>query len=157
MKSDSIKAVKQLDFFGKPTTRGVKRTRNYAEHEEQAAFVKRIYLARKRYPAVWASMYSVPNGAFLPKKINPRTGKRECLEMAKLKREGLKNGVNDLNIDLPVGKFHGLRIEFKSKTGTQTADQKAWQKIMQDNGYRYAVCTSHIQAWDLLMDYLSEK
>jgi hypothetical protein len=79
--------------------------------------------------------FSVPNGVFIP-----GDPKRSAMIMAKLKREGLKNGVSDVVIAWPVHPFHGAYIELKrDATETMTDAQEAWLNLMADAGY-YAVC-----------------
>ena len=80
-------------------------------------------------------IYAVPNG-----------DERKPQVRLRLNHEGVKSGVEDLALDVPVGQYHGLRIEMKAKNGKQSEKQKEWQKFHNDNGYKSVVCHSFNEA-----------
>jgi hypothetical protein len=74
--------------------------------------------------------YAVPNG-----------GWRTMSEGLKFKRSGVKSGVPDVCIPLPVEPYHGLYIELKRvKGGVVSETQKEWIEYLNSVGYRAVVC-----------------
>jgi hypothetical protein len=59
-----------------------------------------------------------------------------------MKAEGVTAGVADLLLLVPSQGYHALAIEMKTEKGRQSPDQKQWQKTVERQGYRYAVCRS---------------
>lgn len=90
-------------------------------------------------------IHSVPNG-----------DGRTVQTRVKLNHEGVKSGVEDLFLDVPVGGYHGLRIEMKAKKGKQSEAQKEWQNFHNSNGYRSVVCYSFQEAIYEIVKYLIE-
>jgi len=93
------------------------------EHQTQTACVNWF-----RYVYDDAVIFAVPNG-----------GRRDKVTGGKLKAEGAVAGVADLVILSSVGTIF---IEMKTRTGTQSPSQKAFQKRVEALGYRYFVCRS---------------
>ena len=113
------------------------------EHEEQVALMRLVELHKGRWPEL-GMLYAVPNG-----------GNRNVITARKLKAEGVKPGVPDLCLPVPRDGYHGLYVEMKrQKGGTVSADQKAWIKALQGQGYMAAVCKGAADAWSLIHDYL---
>ena len=71
-----------------------------------------------------------------------------------MKAEGVTAGVADLLFLYPAKDFHGLCIEMKTPDGKQQATQKAWQKAVEDAGYKYALCRSFEGFMDEINAYL---
>lgn len=99
--------------------------RNRDEHKLQVSCVKWF---RLQYPKHARLIFSVPNG-----------GKRNIREAVTLKQEGVLKGVSDIIVAIPNKQNHGLYIEFKTKTGRQSKEQKQFQKAVQSQGYRYVI------------------
>lgn len=97
---------------------------------------------RQRYPEL-KLLYHIPN----ERKCSPQEG-------ARLKRMGVKAGVPDLCLPSPKGKYHGLYIELKSKTGRPTEPQKWWQAELTEQGYLSLICYGWHMAADCLTRYL---
>ena len=89
-------------------------------------------------------LFSVPNG-----------GQRNVIVAAKLKAEGALAGVSDLLLLVPNNDYHALCIEMKSAKGRQTENQKAWQKEVEKQGYKYAVCRSLDEFMNIINNYLN--
>lgn len=89
-------------------------------------------------------IYHVPNG-----------GKRNKLEAAALKRQGVKAGVPDLYLPVARYGYHGLYIELKVKGNTCTDNQKYWLKRLKDEGYKANVCYGAEEAIDTIKEYLN--
>ena len=102
------------------------------EHDEQAALIIWAELphTKKRFPNI-ERIFAIPNGGF-----------RHRTTAMKLKKEGVKAGVWDLFLPVPIGEFHGLFIEMKRKPNKLTEDQTNWGVYLQSVGYVCAVCWS---------------
>jgi hypothetical protein len=69
--------------------------------------------------------YHIPNG-----------GKRHVIEAAKFKRMGLRAGVPDICIPIPISSYHGLYIEVKRRSGGNLSDQQQWWlEVLSQQGY----------------------
>lgn len=95
------------------------------EDSLQMACVKWFDLQWGRYRQL---LYHIPNG-----------GSRNAIEGAKFKAMGVRRGIADLALDMPGRGYHGLRIELKTPTGRQSAEQKEYQARVQVQGYKYSV------------------
>jgi hypothetical protein len=73
------------------------------EHEHQAALFEWAALMESEYPDL-KYLFAIPNG-----------GLRHKAVAAKLKKEGVKPGVPDTFLPVPMGRYHGLFIELKPK------------------------------------------
>lgn len=120
-----------------------------SEHESQVAFFRRVDMhpMTRHLP-----IYAVPNG-----------GHRHKAVAAKMKREGVRAGVLDINVDVPrtlkstmgnLTTYHGLRIEMKKKGNKPTPAQRAWAEKLQANGFLTDVCYSSEESWHVLTLYL---
>lgn len=99
--------------------------------------------ARERdYPQL-ALLHHIPNG-----------GSRNKAEAANLRRQGVKPGVPDLFLPVPVGGEHGLYIEMKFGSNKPTKEQREWLKQLNFNGFRTRVCYSADEAIREIRDYM---
>ena len=96
---------------------------------------------RQQYPQYADLLFAIPNGARLMYRSNSM-GKRYSPEAAKLKREGMVNGVPDLMLALPNDNYPGLFIEMKSKSGKLRPDQIKMIKNLSNIGYCCLVINS---------------
>ena len=88
----------------------------------------------------------------------PNGGKRNPREAGRLKAMGVKSGVSDLFLPVPMGKYHGLWIEMKRQDGGHTsADQKKWIEDMRKNGYKAEVCRGWQEAARVIEQYLTRR
>lgn len=132
---------------------------NGSEHAHQAALFAWAALNRQRYPQLkW--LYAVPNGFFSTKG-----------QKVKMKAEGLRTGVPDVWLPVPIrqqydstapdSSWHGLIIEMKIEkyrnhhNGGCSADQVEWLDYLKSAGYKTAVCYSWIEAVKVIEEYLS--
>ena len=95
-----------------------------SEHSLQVACFNYF---RYVYPSLKLNFYAVPNGGY-------RAYKTACF----LKAEGVLSGVPDTFLAVPRKGFHGLYIEFKTKTGL-TDNQKEVIKALEAQGYLVAI------------------
>ena len=103
-------------------------------------------LQQGRWPALqW--LHHIPNG-----------GARDAITGAKLKAEGVKPGVPDLCLPIPIGCYHGLYIELK-RPGVRkpSAAQKEWLEWLAENGYCAALCSGCEEAIQVLKGYLENR
>jgi hypothetical protein len=101
---------------------------------------------RLQYPKFRKLLFAVPNG-----------GSRNKIEAAKLKATGVTPGVADLLLLVPRQGHNNLVIEMKTPTGTQSPEQKAWQKEAEQAGNKYVVCRSIEQFMTTINQYLSDE
>ncbi len=132
-----------------------------SESNEQIALFDLIRRLEGKYPLL-KRVYHVPNG-----------GMRHKATAGRLKAEGVRPGVLDINIDVPQRKvdglkyshglrgddclttvYHGLRIEMKFGKNKPTAEQKDWLEYYESAGYQTAVCYTSIEAWNVIVKYL---
>lgn len=89
---------------------------------------------------------------------NPLQSNRGPINGAKMKREGLRKGMLDLQLAVP--KMHqgewcpGLWIEMKTPKGKLSQPQKQFVDLLRAKGYMVAVCHSIQAAIDVIEAYL---
>lgn len=71
-----------------------------------------------------------------------------------MKRMGVLKGASDLFMAYPVGVYHGLFVEVKSKRGKPTAEQKSFIDRMRAVGYRAEICYGAEQVINTMKSYL---
>jgi hypothetical protein len=126
------------------------------EHGEQAALFFWAALNKARWPVLrW--LYAIPNG-----------GGRSPVEGSRLKAEGVKKGVSDVCLPVPMWKgkaepskthYNGIYIEMKRKDGTikdVKPEQGEFLEFVQSQGYYGCVCFGWEQASKTLEWYLDE-
>ena len=102
----------------------------------------------------WASyhptlrcMFAIANG-----------GNRNHREAARLKKQGVKAGVYDIFLPIPMGEYHGLFIELKrrKKDGPSRVSKKQqdFGETMEATGYHAVVCYGADFAIAEIKDYL---
>jgi hypothetical protein len=116
-----------------------------AEGEEQAQLIE---LFRARFPDVGELLIHIPNGGYRKNKF----------EGWRLKQQGVRAGVSDLNLPVARSGFFGLWIEFKAappNDAPPTEAQLDWLERMRAEGYRAELCLGVEAALAVLTDYLS--
>lgn len=86
---------------------------------------------RKTYPSIEALFFAVPNGGAR----NAWTGKI-------MKDEGVRSGVADLILQIPIGGYASLAIEMKTAVGKQSKSQKKYENLATKMRNKYVVCRS---------------
>ena len=74
-----------------------------------------------------------------------------------MKRMGVLKGASDLFMAWPLGGFHGLFIEVKSKVGRPSQEQKEFIERMNSVGYMARVCYGADEVINTMKAYLSQK
>jgi hypothetical protein len=90
----------------------------------------------------------------------PNGGKRSKAEAGIFKAMGVKAGVSDLMLALPLHGYAGLWIEFKAPFTSSkdknypSKEQKEWLARMKQAGYATAVCYGWYEAQEVIEKYL---
>jgi hypothetical protein len=114
-----------------------------SEHHEQCRFFNYVNYLSSLDQDVVELIYAVPNG-----------GSRNPQEAIRLKAEGVRSGIPDVNIDIPSPEYHGMRIEFKRKVGGVTSPaQKRKHRLLRQAGYHVVTCYSAEEAITELENY----
>ena len=112
--------------------------------EQQHLFQWVAVSAAAHWPKEMRMLYHVPN-----------EGKRSKANGARLKSEGLRAGVPDINLDVARGEYHGLRIEMKRRRGGRVSpEQAAWLEALREQGYAAIVAYGWEEAADAIEKYL---
>ncbi|MCD8127863.1 MAG: VRR-NUC domain-containing protein [Clostridiales bacterium] len=98
------------------------------EAQEQKAIFDWTLAVRSTYPAL-KLLYHIPNG-----------GRRDKIEAAHLKAQGVKKGVPDLCLPVARDRYHGLYIELKTETGRTRPEQRWWLEELMNQGYYATAC-----------------
>ena len=117
--------------------------RNSEEAHMQSEFFKLISVFFPHLPDKLA--FAVPNGG----------SRKNAIEGANFKRQGVKAGVSDIIVLIPKKGFASLCIEFKTRVGKQSEEQKEFQKQAESCRNKYVVVRSASQAIEELRKYLS--
>ena len=116
------------------------------EHAMQCAVIQACRYLEREHPEV-KYLFSVPNG-----------GHRHIAVAAKLKASGVKSGVPDLFLPLPIsGRSAGLWIEMKAPGGTVTQNQDDYLRFLSEVGFLTKVCYSSQAAVDEIRGYLAKR
>lgn len=110
---------------------------------EQTALFKWIDL---QYPQESKLIYHVPNG-----------GHRHKATAGKLKGQGVRAGMPDINVDIARGGYFGLRIEFKATPPNDAAvspKQRDALQLLNERGYLAIVCRGAHDAQEQIRAYL---
>lgn len=110
-----------------------------AEATLQAQFISRVnYLE----PGLADYVFAIPNG-----------GKRDPRVAAALKAQGVRPGVPDVFVAMPVHPWAGLWIEFKTAKGRLSNRQVLYLSLLDRAGYRVAVSNDLDEAWAIFKEY----
>ena len=123
-----------------------------SEHSEQAAVIDWCRRMSVQYPEL-DLIFAIPNGGALTSRID-RRGRRYSPQAAKLKAEGLRAGVPDLFLPVPIRYWHGLFIEMKLPGRVASREQENFITAMRHRGYDAVVCYSADDAIARIKDYL---
>ena len=118
-------------------------SRRNEEHRIQAALFEWAKYASAKHPGL-KLMFAIPNG-----------GARDAVTGAILKREGVKPGVPDIFLPMPVGNFHGLFIELKTAKGRPSLQQREWLRNLSNQGYAVVLCRGLHEAIDTISRYVA--
>lgn len=116
----------------------------HLESQHQSALIR----WSKYHPIAKDYLIAIPNGGYR----NPR-------EAARLKTEGVREGVSDLFLAYPTDQYHGLWIELKrpKPKGRVTVSQRKWLDRTSGVGYLSQVAYGFDHAKQIIEEYLNEK
>jgi len=112
------------------------------EHIEAVALVSWARMSEARFPEL-RNLYHIPNG-----------GSRHPAVAGKLKAEGVRKGVSDYHLPVPVPGYIGLWIELKAPGGRATPEQREWIAGMRALGHRAEVAVGWLEAVEIIKNYL---
>ena len=113
------------------------------EHAMQCAVIKACRYLEREHPEV-KYLFSVPNG-----------GHRHIAVAARLKASGVKSGVPDLFLPLPVpGGPAGFWLEMKAPGGVTSQNQQDYLRFLAEVGFKVEVHYSAQTAVDSIRAYL---
>lgn len=84
-------------------------------------------------------------------------GSRNKAEAVKLQQMGVKAGIPDLCLPVPMGMYNGLYIEMKYDTGRLEDSQKKMLKVLAAAGHYCTVCYGAEEAIRVLQEYINLK
>lgn len=117
----------------------------YIEHDEQAALIRWWAGVCESYGLSEKHLFAIPNG-----------GQRNRIVASRLKDEGVRAGVPDLFLAVPINNFSGLFIEMKKPKGGRVTDvQKEYSALLNKAGYKAIVACGFQAAQDEITDYLA--
>lgn len=96
----------------------------------------------KLYPLINELAWHTPNGGF-----------RNKAEACAFKRMGVKPGVPDVFIAIPLNGYNGLFIELKSKDGKLTEYQVLMHANLKRQNYEVSTCYTWFEAKDAILKY----
>lgn len=115
---------------------------NPLERHECTAFIEWTQYNHNQYPGLHL-IHHIPNGE-----------KRDKATANLLKQLGVKPGVSDYFLPVPLGNYHGAYLEIKRRNGGSCSDsQIRWQLEMQNRGYFVAVCRGAEAAIEAIKQY----
>ena len=116
-------------------------------HNESRLQTACVTWFRMQYRNLAKLLFAVPNG-----------GGRSKVEAGIMQGEGVTSGVSDLILLVARGGYNGLCIEMKTeaRSSKQSDNQKAWQELVEAQGYKYVVCRSLDQFMSEINNYLKQ-
>lgn len=110
----------------------------HLEDSIQESFVQWFNLQYKHLNGL---LFHIPNGEYRAR-IQNKNGDWYCPAGVRLKKLGARRGVADIFLMLSNKAYHGLWIEFKTKTGKLTDDQKIFKQLCEHVNYKHEVARS---------------
>jgi hypothetical protein len=114
------------------------------EHDEQVALMQWAARAASQYPNL-VRLHAIPNAG-----AGAQRG-----QAGKMKAEGVKPGVPDLCLPVPIGRYHGAYVEMKRVRGAAVSpEQREWGQYLQFAGYAYCLAMGFEHARAFLIAYM---
>lgn len=134
------------DFLAQEKARQSKKKGTH-KHDEDDLEMSCIKWYDMQYPDKCFLLHHSPNEGRLVGGIK---------EGARRKRMGVRAGFPDLVLMKARKGYHGLAIELKTPTGTQTKTQKEYQKLLEEEGWLYVIVRSLEEFIKKIKDYDKE-
>lgn len=114
------------------------------EEDEQEAIFQWAELQSGTHPSL-RMIYAIPNGGYR----SPKTA-------AAMKKTGVKSGVPDMCLAVPMDQHHGLYIELKRRKGGRLSENQIdWLERLEAEGYACVVCKGWEEAVEAIKHYLN--
>lgn len=113
------------------------------EHQHQRKLFEWAKRSLGQYPGL-DLLFAIPNGGY--------RGKREG---ARLKEEGVRAGVPDIFLPVPLGGYAGLWIEMKTSKGRLSPEQRVYLSRLDGEGYKVEVARGYPSAVKAIDSYYS--
>ncbi len=121
-----------------------KKPRKRSLNEEHSLQCSEVRYMRAKHPELAHVFFAVPNGQ-----------KRTSLQTKWLKEEGMAPGVSDLLL-LKPNSLHGyLCVENKTAKGSQSPEQRLFEKAVEQNGGKYIITRSLDEFIKAIENYLN--
>lgn len=123
------------------------------EREEQATYFGWLHYLKHDTVRVGEFAFAIPNGSYLAGDAS-----RRAIQGAALRRQGVRAGVPDVCLALPVKPWHGLFLEFKRIGAPRPQpgdDQSIWHARLRMMGFYVAVVFGFEQAKAITLEYLA--
>jgi hypothetical protein len=121
-----------------------RRTIEPLEHDTQCAFMDWWAYFSKIVKLDERLMYAVPNAGAGASKG----------QAGKMKAEGVRPGIPDVNLDVPRNGSHGLRLEFKRRGRKPEPHQLEMADLLRAQGFQVFFVYSLDEAMRVVMAYL---
>lgn len=123
------------------------------EKVAQGALFDWLAVTRFRGEPIGKYAFAIPNGAHLFGSAGQRS-----MQIASLKKQGLRAGVPDVFIAIPIGVFHGMFIEMKrDKNSKVSEEQREWKTRLETKYYHAVIATGFdeaVRSIELYLDVL---
>ncbi|HBV87020.1 MAG TPA: VRR-NUC domain-containing protein [Desulfosporosinus sp.] len=119
---------------------------NHKESDEQISLFQWAKMAQCQYPEL-KLLHAIGNG----------NAKRNIVQGARMKREGVLAGVSDVMLPVARGGYHGLYIELKVKGNKTSEAQEWWIEETKKQGYYSTVCYGWTEASKVIQKYLARR
>jgi len=116
------------------------------EHLHQKALIDWWDLSYIKYKLPIIALFAIPNG-----------GKRDLGTAKKLKAEGVRSGVCDLQLLVSNKYYKGLFIEMKYGKNKATKSQNEFMIFALAQGYYCITCYKWTDAKEFIEDYLADR
>lgn len=118
--------------------------RKKKDNEEERIQCEFFVLVKLFFPKIPNKLlFAVPNGGY-----------RHIIEGANLKRQGVTSGVADVILLIPKKGYASLCLEFKTKKGIQSDEQKEFQRQAENCRNKYVIVRSALQAIEEIRKYI---
>lgn len=139
MKSNSMSVKQYREMVNGNKSAGRKKP-SQNEHQLQVSCVKWFHANYHQYAEM---LFAIPNG-----------GQRNIIVASKLKAEGVKPGVPDLMLAVPMKGFSGLFIELKVGKNTTSDNQVRMINNLRKQGYQCKVVYDLSQFMSIINEYI---
>jgi hypothetical protein len=118
------------------------------EAQEQAVLFSWVELAKNKDPRIGLLFHIANSGGYVGGYSS------NVARVMGMNRQGVRKGVPDLFLPVPIGRWHGLFMELKRQKGRVSLDQTAWIEALRGQGYCVVVCHGAQAAIDWINKYL---